>query len=71
MMIHVKNDLQFPQEVNIFGAGTLGDHVSYFGEVTFGENPDGRVSARSAGRRHPLVQRVAAICILGRKGAGS
>ena len=37
----VRNDLQFPQEVNIFGAGTLGEHVSYFSEVTFGENPDG------------------------------
>src|SRR6476620_8202866 len=23
----VKNDLQFPQELNVFGAGTLGDHV--------------------------------------------
>jgi len=40
----VKNDLQFPQEVNIFGAGTLGDHVSYLSEVTFGENTDGSVS---------------------------
>src|SRR5512146_2307472 len=40
----IKNDLQFPQEVNIFGAGTLGDHVSYFSEVTFGENPDGSVA---------------------------
>jgi len=40
----VKNDLQFPQEANIFGAGTLGDHVSFFGEVTFGENPDSSVS---------------------------
>ena len=40
----VKNDLQFPQEVNIFGAGTLGDHVSYLAEVTFGENPDSSVS---------------------------
>jgi hypothetical protein len=39
----IKNDLQFPQEVNIFGAGTLGDHVSYLGEVTFAENPDGSV----------------------------
>src|SRR5713101_7471922 len=29
----VRNDLQFPQEVNIFGAGTLGEHVSYFSEV--------------------------------------
>jgi hypothetical protein len=40
----VRNDLQFPQEVNLFGAGTLGEHVSYLGEVTFGENPDGTVS---------------------------
>ena len=40
----VKNDLQFPQEVNIFGAGTLGEHVSFLGEVTFGENPDGTVA---------------------------
>ena len=40
----VSNDLQFPQEVNIFGAGTLGEHVSYFSEVTFGENPDGSVA---------------------------
>jgi hypothetical protein len=40
----VKNDLQFPQELNIFGAGTLGDHVSYLSEVTFGENPDSSVS---------------------------
>jgi hypothetical protein len=39
----VYNDLQFPQELNIFGAGTLGDHVSYFSEVTFGQNPDSSV----------------------------
>ncbi len=41
---HVNNDLQFPQEANIFGAGTLGDHVSYLTEVTFGENADSSVS---------------------------
>jgi hypothetical protein len=41
---HVYNDLQFPQEVNIFGAGTLGDHVSYLAELTFAENPDSSVS---------------------------
>jgi hypothetical protein len=41
---HVKNDLQFPQEVNIFGAGTLGEHVSYLGEVTFHENADSSVA---------------------------
>jgi hypothetical protein len=40
----VNNDLQFPQEVNIFAAGTLGDHVSYLAETTFGENPDGSVA---------------------------
>jgi hypothetical protein len=40
----IKNDLQFPQEVNVFGAGTLGEHVSYLGEITFGENPDGSVA---------------------------
>ena len=40
----VKNDLQFPQEVNLFGAGTLGDHFSYLAEITFGENPDSSVS---------------------------
>jgi hypothetical protein len=40
----IKNDLQFPQEVNIFGAGTLGDHVSYLAEVTFGANPDGSIT---------------------------
>ena len=40
----IHNDLQFPQEVNIFGAGTLGDHVSLFSEVTFAENPDGSVA---------------------------
>ncbi len=40
----VKNDFQFPQEVNVFGGGTLGDHVSYFSELTFGVSPDGSVS---------------------------
>ena len=40
----VKNDLQFPQELNVFGAGTLGEHVSYFAEVTFADSPDGSVS---------------------------
>jgi hypothetical protein len=38
------NDFQFPQEVNIFGAGTLGDHISYLTEITFTENPDSSVS---------------------------
>jgi hypothetical protein len=40
----VRNDFQFPQELNIFGAGTLGDTVSYFTEATFGQEPDGSVT---------------------------
>ncbi len=40
----VKNDFQFPQEVNLFAGGTLGDHVSYLGELTFGVNPDKSIS---------------------------
>ena len=39
----IRNDMQFPQELNIFGAGTLGDHVSFFSEVTFSEAPNGSV----------------------------
>ena len=37
----IKNDFQFPQEVNLFSAGTLGDHFGFFGELTYGENSDG------------------------------
>jgi hypothetical protein len=40
----VSNDFQFPQEANIFAGGTLGDHVSFFGEFTFGQEPDGSIS---------------------------
>jgi hypothetical protein len=40
----VWNDFQFPQEANIFGAGTLGEHLSFFSEMTFAENPDGSVA---------------------------
>ena len=40
-----RNDFQLPQEANIFGAGTLGDHMSFMAELTFGENPDGSTSA--------------------------
>jgi hypothetical protein len=40
---HINSDLQLPQELNIFGAGTLGEHLSYLSEVTFGQNPDGSV----------------------------
>jgi hypothetical protein len=35
------NDFQFPQEANLFAAGTLGDHISFLSEVTWAENPDG------------------------------
>lgn len=35
------NDFQFPQEANLFTGGTLGDHMGFFGEVTWSERPDG------------------------------
>ncbi len=35
------NDFQFPQEVNLFAAGTLGKHAGFFAELTWGELPDG------------------------------
>lgn len=35
------NDFQFPQEANLFAGGTLGEHISFLGEVTWAENPDG------------------------------
>jgi hypothetical protein len=35
------NDFQFPQEVNLFAAGTLGNHMSFFGELSYGELPSG------------------------------
>jgi len=37
----VRNDFQFPQEVNLFAAGTFGDHFSGMSEITYGENADG------------------------------
>jgi hypothetical protein len=37
----VHNDFQFPQEANLFAAGTMGDHFSFFTEVTYEESPDG------------------------------
>lgn len=37
----IHNDFQFPQEVNLFAAGTLGKTFSFLGEVTWAENPDG------------------------------
>jgi hypothetical protein len=39
----ITNDFQFPQEVNLFGAGTMGDHFSFFTELTFGVNPDNSI----------------------------
>jgi hypothetical protein len=39
----IHNDFQFPQELNIFGAGTLGDHISFLTEVTFAETATGAV----------------------------
>jgi len=33
-------DFQLPQEVNLFAAGTLGDHFSFLCELTHSENPD-------------------------------
>ncbi len=39
----VKNDLQFPKEVAFLGAGTLGEHLSYWTEAVLGEKPDGSV----------------------------
>jgi hypothetical protein len=37
----VHNDFQFPQEANLFSAGTMGDVLSFFSEVTFEQTPDG------------------------------
>ena len=37
----IHNDFQFPQEANLFAGGTLGEHMSFLGEVSWAENPDG------------------------------
>jgi hypothetical protein len=37
----IHNDFQFPQEANLFAAGTLGKTFGFFSEVTFEERPDG------------------------------
>jgi hypothetical protein len=37
----VHNDFQFPQEANVFAAGTLGKTFSFFSEVTWAERQDG------------------------------
>jgi hypothetical protein len=40
----IHNDFQFPQEANLFAAGTMGRTFSFLGEVTYAENPDGSSS---------------------------
>jgi hypothetical protein len=35
-----RNSFEFPEEANLFTAGTLGDTFSFFGELTFAERPD-------------------------------
>jgi hypothetical protein len=51
----IHNDFQFPQEANLFAAGTLGDHFSFFSEVTYGENPDGSGSVEIEHARLDLI----------------
>jgi hypothetical protein len=37
----IHNDFLFPEEANLFAAGTLGKTFSFFSEVTWAERPDG------------------------------
>ncbi|MEP6995043.1 MAG: hypothetical protein ABI968_11020 [Acidobacteriota bacterium] len=37
----IHNDFQFPQEANLFAAGTLGKLLGFFLELTYEERPDG------------------------------
>jgi hypothetical protein len=37
----IKNDLHFPEEVSILSGGTLGESLSFFGEIVFASEPDG------------------------------
>jgi hypothetical protein len=37
----IKNDLRFPEEVSILSGGTLGETLSFFGEIVFASEPDG------------------------------
>ncbi len=37
----IKNDFQFPQEVNLFAGGTLGEHMGFFSELTHEETAAG------------------------------
>lgn len=40
----LRNDLQFPQELAVFGAGTMGEHLSFFSELVFEQEPGGSVA---------------------------
>ena len=51
----IHNDFQFPQEANLFAAGTLGNSFSFFGEVTYGENPDGSGSVEIEHARLDII----------------
>ena len=51
----VQNDFQFPQEANMFAAGTLGDHFSFLSEVTYAENPDGSGSVELEHARLDII----------------
>lgn len=37
----IKNDLHFPEEVSILSGGTLGESLSFFGEIVFASELDG------------------------------
>ena len=51
----IHNDFQFPQEANLFAAGTLGNHFSFFSEVTYEESPDGSGSVELEHVRLDLI----------------
>jgi hypothetical protein len=51
----IHNDFQFPEEANLFAAGTLGNSFSFFSEVTYGENPDGSGSVELEHVRLDLI----------------
>ena len=51
----VHNDFQFPQEANLFAAGTLGNSFSFLSEVTYAENPDGTSSVEIEHARLDLI----------------
>jgi hypothetical protein len=51
----IHNDFQFPQEANLFAAGTLGNSFSFFSEVTYEESPDGSGSVELEHVRLDLI----------------